>query len=68
MNFIERKKRLDYLLEMIEKGQCISTNQLADKFNCSTRTIERMVNELRNEGINVKYCSTSKKYRITSSK
>jgi len=65
MNFIERKKRLDYLLEMIEKGQCISTNQLADKFDCSTRTIERMINELRNEGLNIKYCSTSKKYRIT---
>ena len=25
MNFIKRKKRLDYLLEMIEKKQCIST-------------------------------------------
>jgi predicted DNA-binding transcriptional regulator YafY len=68
MNFIERKKRLDYLLEMIEKGQCISTNQLAVKFDCSTRTVERMINELRNEGIKIKYCSTSKKYRINLSK
>lgn len=64
MNFIERKKRLEYLLEMIEKGQCISTNQLADKFNCSTRTIERMLAELRDDGIKIKYCKVSKKHII----
>lgn len=64
MNFIERKKRLDYLLEMIEKEQHFNKSELADKFNCSTRTIERMINELRNEGTKIKYCSTSKKYRI----
>ena len=64
MNFIERKKRLDYLLEMIEKKQCISTHQMAEKFNCSTRTIERMFAELRNEGNNIKYSKESKKYIV----
>jgi DNA invertase Pin-like site-specific DNA recombinase len=45
MNFLERKKRLDYLLERIEKGQCISTNQMAQKFNCTKRTIKRVIED-----------------------
>lgn len=31
MNFIERKHKMDYLLEMIEKGRCISLGQVANK-------------------------------------
>ena len=64
MTYNERKKRLDYLLEMIEKGQCNSTSQMAQKFNCSTRTIERMLAELRNDGKDVNYCRESNKYKI----
>jgi biotin operon repressor len=65
MNFIERKKRFAYLLEIIEKGQYISTNEIADKFNCSSRTIERMVSELKKEGCKINYCRTLKKHKIT---
>ena len=63
MNFIKRKNNLAYLLEMIEKGQCISTSQMAQKFKCSTRTIDRMLVELRDDGAEVKYCKESKRYK-----
>ena len=64
MDFIERKKRLDYLLEMIKKGKCTSSSQMAKKFNCSTRTIERMFTKLRDEGVALEYCRDSKKYKL----
>jgi predicted DNA-binding transcriptional regulator YafY len=63
MNFIEHKNNLAYLLEMIEKGQCISTYQMAQKFKCSTRTIDRMLVELRDDGAAIKYCKERKRYK-----
>ena len=62
MNFIERKEKLEYLLEMIEKGRCISTIQISDKFNCSERTIRRMIDELRWIGHDIQYCKVNKKF------
>jgi len=64
MRFIERKKKIDYLLEMIEKERCISLSQIADKFEVSKRTVKRMLAELREEGHNIKYCNSQKKFRI----
>ena len=61
MNFIERKKRLDYLLEMIEKGRCISIKETSKKFNCSNSTVKRMITNLREEGHDIQYCKNSKK-------
>jgi biotin operon repressor len=64
MNYNERKKRLGYLLELIEKGQCISTNQMAQKFNCSKRTVKRLIDELRIEGYDIQYCTSIKKFHV----
>lgn len=62
MRFIERKRRLEYLLEMIEKGRCISVQQVSECYNCSERTIKRMIAELRDEGHHIHYCKIKKKY------
>lgn len=62
MNFIERKEKLDYLLEMIEKEQCFSISQLAEKFECSERTIRRMINELRYFGHEIEYSKSHRKF------
>jgi predicted DNA-binding transcriptional regulator YafY len=67
MNFIERKKRLGYLLEMIEKGRCISVRKAAEKFNCSDSTVKRMIVTLREEGHVIEYCKNSKKILNKSS-
>ncbi len=63
MNFRERKERLDYLLEMVEKGQCVSLIQVAEKYNCSTRTVKRMIAELKEYGHQIEYCSCLKKFQ-----
>jgi biotin operon repressor len=62
MKFIERKQKLVYLLKMIEKGRCISLEQISEKFECSKRTIRRMIEELREDGHNIKYCRTNQKF------
>jgi DeoR/GlpR family transcriptional regulator of sugar metabolism len=62
MNFREKKERLDYLLEMIEKGRCSSLKQVAKKYDCSERTIRRMMTELKDEGHNIFYCRRTKKF------
>ncbi len=64
MRFIEKKQKLEYLLEMIEKGRCISYQQVSEKFNCSESTVKRMISELKEEGNNVKYCKIVGKFII----
>ncbi len=53
---------MEYLLEMIEKGRCLSIAQVSSKFNCSTRTVKRMISELKEEGHDIRYCCTSRKF------
>lgn len=55
MKFIERKQKMDYLLELIEKGRCISLEQVASKFECSKSTIKRLLSDLRQDGHNIEY-------------
>ena len=56
MKFIKKNQRLDYLLYMIERGRCQSLGQVASKFECSERTVKRMIYALKNEGHEIKYC------------
>ena len=53
---------MEYLLEMIEKGRCVSLWQIADKFEVSRRTVKRMIAELREEGHSIKYCRITGKF------
>jgi len=63
MDFIERKEKFEYLLELIEKGQCFSLEQISRKFLCSKRTVKRMMAQLRNSGYEIKYCRTTRKFK-----
>jgi len=62
MDFLERKEKLDYLLDLIKKGRCFSLCQISQKFNCSERTIKRMISLLREDGHNIQYCKIKKKF------
>jgi len=62
MKFTERKQKLEYLLIMIEKGRCLSLEQVSEKFGCSKRTIRRMIEELKEDGYNIQYCRTNQKF------
>ena len=64
MNFLDYSERLDYLLEMIEKGRISSPKQIAQKFNCCDKTARNMVNRLREKGYNIKYDRATEKYFI----
>lgn len=68
MNYLTYTERLNYLLEMIEKGQLLSLKQASDKFDCSERTIRRMINGLREQGHQIKYSRKNMIYLIENSK
>lgn len=62
MNYLTYTEKLNYLLEMIEKGRLTSLQQAAEKFDCSERTIQRMINILREQGYQIIYSKSDKKY------
>lgn len=62
MNYRIYSDRLTYIKEIIEKEQLSSPSQLAEKFECSERTIRNMINELRDEGLEIKYSRKKMKY------
>lgn len=64
MRFVDRKQRSDYLLEMIEKGRCMSLKQIASLFHISERTAKRMIAELREQGHLIVYCRSSKRFCV----
>lgn len=64
MDYLTYSKRLDYLAKIIEKGQLQSPKELEEKFDCSEKTVRRMINCLRERGVNVEYCRKLKKYKI----
>lgn len=64
MDYLTYAEKLNYLLEMIEKGQLFSLKQASEKFECSKRTIRRMINTLRKQGYPIKYNRVNKKYFI----
>lgn len=64
MDYLTYTERLEYLFEMIEKGRLLSLKQASEKFNCSKRTVKRMLKALRNKGFSIKYCKKTGKYFI----
>ncbi len=57
-------KRLDYLLEMIEKKRISSSKQIAKRFDCCDKTARNMINQLREKGYNIEYSRAFGKYFI----
>lgn len=64
MDFLAYEKRLNYILELIEKGRFKSLEAAAKRFSCSSRTVKRMLNILREKGHDIKYDRNRKKYFI----
>lgn len=66
MDYKTYLQRLDYLKELIEKGQLSSPQDLSEKFECTERTIRKMINDLRDAGMDIKYSRKKLKYFVTS--
>jgi DeoR/GlpR family transcriptional regulator of sugar metabolism len=62
MTFNERKEKLSYLLYLLEHNRLCALDCVAEKLNCSEKTIRRMLNDLRNEGYIIGYDRLNKKY------
>ncbi len=64
MDYRSYEKRLEYILELIEKNRFRSVENAAMKFSCSTRTVKRMLNHLRDQGHDIQFDRLQKKYFI----
>lgn len=64
MDYLTYTEKLNYLLEMTHHERFIALQQASEKFNCSKRTIKRMLKTLREQGHEIKYCKKEKKYFI----
>lgn len=64
MDYRSYEKRLEYILELISKNRFRSIEATASRFSCSSRTIKRMLNHLRDQGHDIVYNRQQKKYFI----
>ncbi|UTW62382.1 HTH domain-containing protein [bacterium SCSIO 12741] len=66
MNFRTYQYRLEYLKERLVKGQLSSPHDLADQFDCSEKTIRNMINRLREDGMDIEYDRSRRKYFVNN--
>lgn len=66
MDYFTYSQKMDYLKELIEKEQLLSLKQVSKQFDCSERTVGRMIAHLKRVGYNVKYCRRSRKYMLNN--
>jgi biotin operon repressor len=64
MTYKERKQKMKYLLDMIQKGRVISLEQIARKFGCSKRTVKRMIADLKEEDCEIYYSRKTYKFLL----
>ena len=64
MDYRSYQKRLEYVLELIQKNRFLSIEATAKRFQCSTRSVKRMLNHLRDQGHDIHYDRQQKKYFI----
>lgn len=55
MRFIDKKQKLDYLIDLIEKEDTGNADRLCSKICVSKSTLKRYLNELRELGYQVVY-------------
>lgn len=64
MDYFNYHQRVNYIVEMTNKGRFTSLEQLASKFECSKSTIKRMLSHIRAYGIEITYNREAKKFTI----
>ena len=65
MKFIEYMKKLDAIKYMAQYKCTGTPRQLAAKLDLTERTVERMIQQLRDDGINIIYNRNRNTYEIT---
>lgn len=64
MNYAERKEKQKHLLYLIAHDRLQSLEKVANDYDCSVRTIKRMLTDLREEGYDIAYCRKEHKYLL----
>ncbi len=64
MTYAEKKQKENHLLYLIEQKRLFTLKKVANDYNCSIRTVKRMLSNLRDEGYAIKYCRKSNKYLL----
>lgn len=62
MDYRSYEKRLEYILELLEKGRFGSLQNAAKRFSVSTRTVKRMLSHLRDNGHKIEFDRPNNKY------
>jgi predicted DNA-binding transcriptional regulator YafY len=65
MGYLEHKEKLDSLLYFVKSKSAVNVDSLSKKLEISERTVMRMIETLRLQGIDIKYCKKSKAYIIS---
>jgi len=68
MTPIEYLENRTYILMLLKEERLFTVKKLAQKFKCSTKTIHRMLDELRAEGHVIIYNRPIKKYVLVINK
>jgi predicted DNA-binding transcriptional regulator YafY len=64
MTYSERKQKENHLLYLIKNERLYSLEKVASDYQCSVRTLKRMLNNLREEGYDIAYCRKKNNYFI----
>lgn len=64
MDYITYRKRSEYVLDLIAKGRLLSPKQLTDQFDCSERTVRRIIENLKLQGHTISYCKKTQRYTM----
>lgn len=65
-DFLKYEERLNYIIYLAERKRTGKPITLAKKLGVSKRTVKRMVETLRNKGINIIYSRILDSYEIKS--
>jgi DeoR/GlpR family transcriptional regulator of sugar metabolism len=62
MTFDEYEKKLNALRTLVEKASTGSPKELAELFNVSERTVRRMVQNLKQQELDIEFCRKRNSY------
>lgn len=64
MSYTTYQEKLHQLRFLIQHQMAGSSEELAGKLSVSKRTVHRMLEHLRAEGLELRYCRITKRYKI----
>ncbi len=64
MGYFEHKQKLDSAIFFIKNRSAVNVDSLSEKLSVSRRTVLRLVDEIKLQGIDLKFCKKRKVYFI----